>query len=171
MTSRSYRLVILDVPKSLNAGGAGSRSHWSAAHREKKQWEQRYGEQLMVAGVKRGMSFCEVSVQIAWRHRRRRDSTNYYAPVIKPFADVLVSGGFLVDDTDDFFKVGRFGFIYPEQWPVLARDARGLLPGFMVITLEAEYPSVITKENSPGAQTPGLLKNTNPRKKGTTEGS
>ena len=94
-----------EAPKSLNAGGTGSRQHWGAAHREKKRWEETYGVLLMEAEVPRDMLFCEIEAWLTFKENRRRDPENFRPAVAKPFADTLVAGGWLPDDTREFFNM------------------------------------------------------------------
>lgn len=108
-----------ESPKSLNAGGAGSRRHWGAAHKEKRKWEGIYGMLLLQRRVPRGMSHCRVrEVLLEFRHANRRDASNYQAAIVKPFADCLVAGGWLADDTAEFFeledvKISTFALEHP----------------------------------------------------------
>jgi hypothetical protein len=142
MTERTYALTVTEVPKSVNAGGGGSRSHHMAAHTEKKRWEGLYLQQLMIKRVPRGMIKCYASIEVAWRRRNHRDIENYRHPIVKPLADTLApaknSHGprWLPDDTEEFFVVEGLTFVYPEKW--WTPDPRST--GEMVITLRAVYP-------------------------------
>lgn len=145
-------LIYHEAPKSLNAGGAGSRRHWSVAAREKQRWESVYRGLLLERNVPKGMDHCTADILIQWKQRRRRDATNYIAPVIKPLADVLAppdriqgplrgvridnpAPRWLPDDTDEFFEFGRIRFEYPE-WEHPDPRVKAILR----VRLEARYP-------------------------------
>ena len=101
MIRETTTLVIPGCPKSLNRGGAGARQHWANAHREKMKWQDRYTQELAIAGVRKHMQFLTVRVTVRWKYKHRRDSTNYFAPIYKPLLDALVGGGYIKDDTDE----------------------------------------------------------------------
>lgn len=121
--TKTYTMTYDDVPKSNNAGGGGSRSNHFAAHREKKRWESIFGVLLMAEKVPRGAAHASVSVELRFRDRRRRDSSNYYQSVVKPLADVLVQMLVIPDDTDEFFEVTDLT-INPDPLPKPALPAR-----------------------------------------------
>lgn len=126
-----------DTPQSINHGGAGSRRHWSVAAREKKRWEQIYTHLLLLEGFPRGMDSCEVSVNLRFRDKRRRDPENYRPAVVKPLADALVKGGWLADDTDNEFRVTRFGLIHGCDDLMVHPGAKSMT----VIALLPSYPA------------------------------
>jgi hypothetical protein len=135
VSSATYVLLITDVPKSVNAGGGGARAHWGAAHREKKRWEGLFLMELMAQRVRRNMTCCYAEIEVRWKHRNRRDIENYRHPITKPLADALVIGGYLPDDTEEFFKVRDMQFVYPDQW----EHADPRLKEALLIRLEALY--------------------------------
>jgi hypothetical protein len=132
---KTYVLTLHDCPKSVNAGGGGSRVHWSKAHTEKRQWEGRYALELMAAKVPRNMHFCHIEVTVRWKHRNRRDSTNYFQPIFKPLLDALTKGGWLEDDTDEWVGVAPIKFEYPEVWGIADPRCKCV----MIVKLEASY--------------------------------
>lgn len=149
MIVREFTLTHPEAPKSLNAGGAGSRRHWAVGFREKQKWAEVFATLLEIAKVPRGMSHCRLDAVIRWKTRRRRDVTNYTAPIVKPFADVLVSGaiikqhrlriagGWLADDTDEFFTFGTLRFEHPDHpWTNALGNAE------LVLVLAAAYPDI-----------------------------
>lgn len=124
-----------ETPKSLNAGGTGSRRHWGQAHKEKKRWEGIFGMLMIEQKVPRHMASCEVHVELQFAKKAGRDVENYRSGVIKPFADTLVHGGWLADDTEEFFKVGIFALmdgckLFPNNPLVQSR---------MIILIQAQY--------------------------------
>lgn len=137
--TRTFVLTYDEVPKSLNAGGTGSRRHWSVGHKEKKRWEGIWAMLLMVERAPRGMSMVRVEAVIEVADNRKRDSENFRSAISKPLADALVSGGWLADDTDEFFRFDgvriRNGVELP---PGPLRDRRNVV-GRTVVTIEAEY--------------------------------
>lgn len=132
----TFVLSYPEAPKSLNAGGAGSRRHWSVAHQEKRRWEGLYVMLLLAEGVPTGMGHCSLEATIRWKTRARRDSTNYIAPIVKPLADALVKGGWLPDDTDEFFRFSGLTFEYPDVW----RYSDPRVKSELVVCLRASYP-------------------------------
>lgn len=151
-TTVRFELVINDAPKSLNAGGAGSRAHWAVANAEKKRWQGLILAQLLLCKVPKSMVRCRTDAEIVWRRNARRDSTNYLAPVVKPLADVLapprhlyhkIAGQriavpnhaprWLEDDTDEFFQFNGLRFrVAPDELPPLVKAQ-------LRIHLEADY--------------------------------
>lgn len=154
MSVEVFTLVYHEVPKSVNAGGGGSRRHWAVGAREKKRWEEIFRGLLLEQNVPKGMDHCHADLKVFWRRRARRDSTNYIAPILKPLADVLAPPSYLyhgrgnarvvvsnpaprwlADDTDEFFEFGRLIFEYPPSWPVTDPRVKAILQ----IRLEARY--------------------------------
>lgn len=158
MSELAFTLTYPEAPKSLNAGGAGSRRHWSVAHREKQRWQGIYTGLLREQNVPRGMAFCRASAVIQWKQRkvggRERDSTNYIAAIVKPLADVLAppdhlfagkgnartaipnpAPRWLADDNDEYFKWDGLRFEYPEPWESLDPRVKSVL----LVHLRAEY--------------------------------
>lgn len=109
--SETFVISYDEAPKSLNAGGTGYGRHWGEAHREKKQWEGIYGMLLLARKVPRGMTRVTVDVLLEFKHRNKRDVENYRSSVTKPLADALQNGGWLPNDTEEFFEVGEFKLI------------------------------------------------------------
>ena len=138
--TRTFVLTVRDCPKSVNAGGGGSRSHWSKAYAEKKRFEGLFLQQLMLERVPTGMTHCNASITVRWKRRNHRDKTNYYHPIVKPLADVLApppnrhAMRWLPDDTQDYFQATLNDFEYPDEWPEAA-----LYVVEMVVQLECEY--------------------------------
>lgn len=132
---KTYQLTVREAPKSVNAGGGGSRSNPYAAAKEKKRWEAVFAVELLAARVDKGMSHCAVSVNVNWKRRNHRDLENWRHPVVKPLADTLVRFGYLPDDTEEFFVVKAFAFSYPEAWPYRHPG----ITAAMDISLEATY--------------------------------
>lgn len=144
---RTFVLTHREVPKSMNAGGGGSRVHWATARDEKRRWEGVYALLLLAEKVPTHMEHCTARAIIRWKHRNRRDSTNYIASIVKPLADALVKGGWLADDTDEYFTFGGVSFEYPEEWPY--SDPR--VKGELVIQIVAAY-----SESSPSPELQGV---------------
>lgn len=141
MKRRTYEITIPQVPKSVNRGGGGVRaSHWAVAVKEKQKWQNWFQEEFMIGGVAKQMLFCGVDVTLRFKGRHHRDIENYRHPVTKPLADALVAGGWLTDDTEEWFKVDGFhleeGIELSERWRSVPR-----IKSEMVIKLEACYVS------------------------------
>lgn len=144
MTERTFILSYDEVPKSLNAGGTGSRRHWSVGYKEKRQWEGIWAALLMAERAPRGMARARIEAMIEVEDNRRRDSENFRSAISKPFADALVKGGWLPDDTDEFFKFDgvriRNGVALDMG---MATDGRRVM-GRTIVTLTAEYEGTPT---------------------------
>ena len=130
----TYVIHYDEVPKSLNAGGAGSRRHWSVANREKKRWEGIWLMLMLAKKIPRGMERCEIGVWLAFALPRRRDVENFRPAFNKPFADMLVKGGYIPDDTAEFFNLASI-----EICPEKLQHAHPLVKGRTTIKIEADY--------------------------------
>lgn len=136
MSERIFTLTYDDTPASLNAGGTGSRRHWSVGAKEKKRWEGIYAVLLMKERVPRGMTRAAVSALLEFRTPARRDSENYRPGLSKPFADALVAGGWLPDDHEDLFELTKV--VCSREW-LTDLPPSSLVKSRMTIVLEAEY--------------------------------
>lgn len=132
--TKTFTLTYDEAPASLNKGGTGSRRHWSVGAREKKRWEGIYAYLLLDAKVPRGMTRARASAVLEFKAPARRDSENFRSALSKPFADALVKGGWLADDTDDFFELTKV--VCSKVW-LLPRNPQ--VKGRLTITLEADY--------------------------------
>lgn len=135
MPERTFVLTHREVPKSMNRGGGGSRVHWATARDEKRRWEGIYAMLLLAERVPVRMVFCTAKALVRWKRRNHADETNYISPIVKPLADALQKGGWLPDDTGEYFKFEGVTFEYPEEWPY--RDPR--VRSELVIQLVASY--------------------------------
>lgn len=140
MPSKFFTITYNGAPLSLNAGGTGSRRHWGVAHREKKKWEGIYTFLLLERNVPRHMSHCAVDIVLAFRRRNHRDIENYRSSVTKPLADCLVKGGWLVDDTEEFFEVNSMKLYEGSEYEVNF-PPNPLVLSRTIVTLHAEYVS------------------------------
>jgi hypothetical protein len=135
---QTYVLTIKGAPKSINAGGGGTRANHYAAAAEKKHWQGQFGLELMVAKVRRNMLFCGVTVTVRFKHRsgKGRDAENYRQPIIKPLLDALQAGGYLENDTEEFVKVHDVTLEEGvAEWP----HADPRIKSEMIVQLEAAY--------------------------------
>lgn len=134
-----FVLTYGETPKSLNAGGTGSRRHWSVGHKEKRQWEGIWGMLLLERRVPRHMVRVYVEVLLEYEDNRRRDAENFRSAISKPLADVLVKMGYIADDTSEFFEMGyvkiRSGVDLDDGMVVDKRHVNGRT----TISLHAEY--------------------------------
>lgn len=97
-----------ETPPSANENkGVGGRGNPATVSRTKKQWEGIFGFLLMQAGVPRNLTSVEVKCKLQFRTKVRRDGDNFMMPVSKPLGDVLVSGGWLPDDTPEHYNMER----------------------------------------------------------------
>lgn len=130
------RIVYYDAtPKTVNKGGGGVRGHWSKASREKSRWEGLYMMLFLQCKLPKHLEFVRVGITLEFTTpNTRRDPENFRHPVVKPLADALVKGGYLPDDTADYFEVDHL---------VISKDKlTGLPPKSLVksrITLAIDY--------------------------------
>lgn len=139
MIDKTFVLTVRNSPKSVNAGGGGSRVHHMAAAAEKKTWEGIFLMEMLAARVEKHMEFCAVYVTVRFKNRgggKGRDVENFRHPVVKPLLDSLVKGGYLKDDTAEWVQVKDFELVEGcDPWD--HRDPR--VKSEMVIKLEASY--------------------------------
>lgn len=138
---RTYEFAVREAPKSNNAGGGGTRANKYAAAREKGKWEGLFLKELMVLKAEPFMSYCVADISVHFKRRNHRDEENYRQAVVKPLADALQKGGYLKDDTAEWFKVRSFQLVEGElPWPAI--ELRGLSPlvtAYTHVRLEATY--------------------------------
>lgn len=139
MIEKTYVVTVTGCPKSINDGGGGTRANVFAAHKEKKRWQGLFLMELMAGRVPKHMMRVKVDVTLRFKFKsggKGRDEENFRQPVVKPFADALTEGGYLVDDTAEYFRVIGFRIEEaPEEWPY--RDPR--TKSEMIFRLEATY--------------------------------
>ncbi len=103
-----YALALPDTPPSFNAvGHSGSRWKWTRA---KKSWQGNFETMLMVGKVPRGLVKVEAAAILQFPTAVRRDVVNYRTILEKCLGDALVNGGWLKDDTPEFFTFGSIEF-------------------------------------------------------------
>lgn len=137
--TQTFVLTYDEVPKSLNAGGTGSRHHWSVGYKEKRRWEGVWGMLLMERRAPRGMAKVYVSAVIEVEDNKSRDVENFRSAITKPLADAMVKGGWLADDTDEFFDFGQLKIRNGVKLDMgMGLDGRRV-HGRTVVTIEAEY--------------------------------
>lgn len=109
MSELSFFLV--GVPPSLNKVGASK--SWHAWNRHKKHWQQDVEMWLMAEKMPRNCDYAEVSAVLRFPTRRRRDQGNFQALLDKAIGDALVNGGWLPDDTPQYYKFA--GLVFDEE--------------------------------------------------------
>ncbi len=115
MSRHRATLSIPGTPKSFNQ--IGYRSHWSVGRAEKQRWEGFLGIALMEQGVPRKLKHVEARATLRFKHRRRRDSGNFRPLIEKALGDILVSAGYLPDDTADVYCFGAVELFAPVDRP------------------------------------------------------
>lgn len=108
MTVLNYQasLSLNETPPSMNTNKV--RSNWRGFHTEKKRWQEDLGRLLMAMCLPKPIpSRGPVSVLVTLRFptRRRRDSENFRPVLSKALGDAMVQGGFLLDDTDQDWRL------------------------------------------------------------------
>lgn len=134
----TFTLAHDDAPASLNKGGTGSRRHWSVGAREKKRWEGLFFMMLLAEKVPKHAAKVRVRVLLEFTAPARRDSENYRSSFSKPFADALVKGRWLADDTEDFFTLESVSC--SKEW---LKPKHPGVKGRTTITLEADYETQV----------------------------
>lgn len=133
----SLSFFLIGTPPSLNKVGASK--NWRAWHRHKKSWQEDVEMWLLAEKMPRGCSFADVRVVLRFPTRRRRDIGNYQAMLEKVAGDALVNGGFIPDDTPEFYsftslefdpEIGREQTTITVNWEKRAESGTTLLePG------------------------------------------
>jgi hypothetical protein len=108
-------LRIPGTPPSLNK--VGFQSHWTKARKAKRDWEQWLSIALLEQRVPRGLKRVEATATLRFKVRRRRDEGNHRALLEKALGDVLQAGGWLADDTPDFYRFGQLTLLAPVPQP------------------------------------------------------
>jgi hypothetical protein len=127
VSGRKYELTLYETPPSLNAVGSRGRSHWLYTN-TKKRLQGQLGVALMAAKVPRGLERVEATAVLRFKSKRRRDEGNYRALLEKALGDMLVTGGWLEDDTPECYSFGSLEFD-PERGEPRT-----------IIRLEVEFP-------------------------------
>jgi hypothetical protein len=113
--SERATLCVPGTPPSLNQ--IGYRSHWAVGRKAKQDWEQFLSIALMEQGVPRRLKRVEATATLRFKQKRRRDEGNFKALLDKALGDVLQAGGWLADDTPDYYRFGELTFLAPVPQP------------------------------------------------------
>ncbi len=97
-----HRLTLDGCPKSMNR--VGGHSAWRKWANAKREWQDRLVAGLDAIDFPRDLAAVTASAQLRFPVRRRRDSDNYSALLGKSLGDALQAGGFLPDDTPEYFQ-------------------------------------------------------------------
>jgi len=114
------------TPRSLNA--VGSRGSWRAFHKEKKRWQDDLYYSLIAARVPLNCKRIDARATLHFATNRRRDEGNYRSLLEKALGDALQMGGWIEDDTPEFFSFKELTF------GDLAK------PAATIVTLEVQMP-------------------------------
>jgi hypothetical protein len=102
----TIELWINDVPPSMNKIG-GHSSHWRYQF-HKKKWNDLIGYTLIaVHGRTPLIPTVRVTALLRFPTNRRRDEGNFRMMLEKAMGDILQSGGWLPDDTPDYYRFGE----------------------------------------------------------------
>lgn len=119
-------LTFADTPGSINDNRSKRGSHWSKDRKAKAEWEGTFLMGFLKEAVPRPLEHVKVWVMFQFDRRQRRDPENYRHPFAKPFADSLVKGGYIPDDTAEFFELVRVGISDQKVRFTPAQKAMGL---------------------------------------------
>lgn len=102
-----YTLEIPGTPPSVNQT---AHAHWHRYAREKAAWEGNCMIALLVAKVPKKLARVHATAELRFPTRRRRDEGNFRGMLEKALGDALQGGGWLEDDTPEFFTFGELVF-------------------------------------------------------------
>ena len=112
--SPSKGSVTLSLPYLPQSYNRTAHAHWRKVHAAKQQLQADLEVLLMEARVPRpiptGGGAVRASAVLIVPDRRRRDDVNWRTPLEKALGDALTNGGFLPDDTPEFFRFGSVTF-------------------------------------------------------------
>lgn len=96
---------------TVNHGKTRRGSHWTKDREHKREWEGLFLMAFMQERLPKNLAHVKVWVTFQFTDPgRKRDPENFRHPFAKPFADSLVKGGYLADDTRDYFELADVGF-------------------------------------------------------------
>lgn len=97
-----------ETPPSSNTNtGVGGRGNPKGIARTKGKWEGMFAVMLLTAKLPRNLSRVRVRPRLEFKTPNRRDSDNFYFAISKPLGDALTKGGWLPDDTPEFYACER----------------------------------------------------------------
>lgn len=99
--TRTVELEYADTCPSLNAAGTRG-SHW-AVTKAKRRWQDIFEALLLTCDLPRNLQHVRASARMRFPVARRRDVDNHSWLLVKALGDSLTRGGYLVDDTPQFF--------------------------------------------------------------------
>lgn len=122
-----------ETPPSSNTNtGVGGRGNPKGISRTKGKWEGIFAMLLMAERVPRHLTRVRVYPELRFKTKNRRDADNFYFAVSKPLGDAMVKGGWLPDDTPEFYACERPEIV------VGYTDLKPLSKGLLVLKLEYE---------------------------------
>ena len=95
----------------------GFHSHWSVGRKAKQDWEGWLQIALLEQRVPKGLKSVRAAAILRFKQRRRRDALNFATILDKALGDVLQAGGYLPDDTPDFYRFGDVELMAPCERP------------------------------------------------------
>jgi hypothetical protein len=107
------------APPSFNVGGSGFNRF--VYQNVKKQWSEKIIAALEFAALPRPLGYVQVEGLLGFPDRTRRDQGNYRVLLEKVVGDALQEGGWLADDSWDFYEFGGLAYRYEkgEMWTKL----------------------------------------------------
>ncbi len=100
----------LGAPPSMNAGGSGlKRMEFQAI---KGVWQAFILELLQATDLPTGLAAVMVEGRVCFPDRARRDQGNFRWMIEKAAGDALVEGGYLEEDSWDFYEFGNLQRTY-----------------------------------------------------------
>lgn len=101
------RIEIPVLPVSFNQTRY---AHWRAVQRKAQPLKDALIYGLRGSGLPKPLSRVEVTAEMRFKDRRRRDEGNFRTPLEKTLGDVLQTEGYLEDDGPDQYRFGAATF-------------------------------------------------------------
>jgi hypothetical protein len=110
---RTITEAVLEIPGTPPSYNVTAHAHWQKVRREKQKWQRDCETALMAAAVPRGLGSVLVSGRLEFRQNRRRDEGNFRVIIEKALGDALQNGGWIEDDTPEFYRFGALELVAP----------------------------------------------------------
>jgi hypothetical protein len=142
-----------DVPGTVNHGRSSRGQHWSKDRAHKAEWEGIFMVLFMHGALPKNLAHVKVWFKLEFFDPgRRRDPENFRHPLMKPFADTLVRGGYLADDTGEFFTCVDLQLSPEKLERTAAQKAMGLKARLHMALLYRVAPDALERQRAGGTR-------------------
>lgn len=100
----------IDLPSVPESYNKTRYAHWSVAYRAASRLREDIGYLLLASDMPRHLASVEAEALLMFPTKRKRDEGNFRTPLEKALGDALTQGGFLPDDTPDYYRFGKLEF-------------------------------------------------------------